>query len=198
MGWRSPAAPVWLSPVRARRSPGTGRNHESGSVIVLLLVVLAVLGGGWWYLRSHRTQREAEAAAFVNEVATRLVLKHDVRFLDLHLTPQAQMLYPPSFRMRMMDLIDLPGTPNPQFHVKGELQFTHQFSDPNGRFIAQFDYPSGPSYLEMQISHPGAMWMIDAINWTWTPPAPTPTPMPVATPTPTPTPRPSPSPKRRH
>lgn len=176
------------------------RRDESGQVIVLLVVVIAVVAGGWWFFKRNRDLREREAHAFANEVATRLVLQQDTRFLDRNLTQKAQLMYPPSWRMRFFDWIRQQGPPPAQFHMKKEeVTFQNQFFEPAGNFIAQFDYPPGPAYLEMQISHPGALWVIDAINWTWTPaptPAPTPiVPAPVLLPSPSPTPPPSPSPK---
>ncbi len=153
-------------------------------------------------LKSNRDMREKEAWAFANEAARRVVLQQDIRFLDFNLTQKAQMNYPPSWRIRLMANIREPGQPNPEFQMKGKMHFTNQFFEPAGEFTAQFDFPHGPAYLELHISHPGALWVIDDINWTWpqTPPPPTPTPTPVLTPTPpppTPTPSPSTSPSRK-
>lgn len=163
-------------------------------MVVLLIILLAVLGGGWWFLKSNRDRRENEAWAFANEGATHIVLQKDMRFLNFNLTQKAQMTYPPSWRMRLMDMISEAGTPNPEFHMKGTMRFVNHFFQPEGTFIAQFDCPRGPAYLELQISHPGALWVIDNLNWTWQPPPPpppTPTPIPTATPSPSPTPTPS-------
>lgn len=153
--------------------------RERGSVIILLLVVLAALGGGYYFLKQNRDQREKEAWAFANEAANRIVLQRDQHFLNFSLTQKAQMQYPPSWRIRMLEYIREVGTPNPQFHVKGDVTFTNQFFDPRGHFTIQFDYPTGPGYLELYVSHPGALWVIDDLNWTWPPPA-APTPAPVA------------------
>lgn len=173
-------------------------ERESGQVIVLILIVLAVLGGGWWMMKSNRDNREREAREFAEEATRRVVLQHDLRYLDVNLSPDAQRQYPPSFRMRMLDYIREAGTPNsPQFKMKGTVRFTDQFFDPTGEFLAQFDYPAGPAYFEVHVSHRGVQWLIDAINWTWQPLAPPPTPTPFVMPTIPPTPSPSPSPSTK-
>lgn len=169
------------------RSPQrSAASRESAQVIVLLLIVLAVLGGGYWFMKSNRDMREKEARDFATEAAKRIVLQRDQRFIDFNLTQKAQMTYPPSWRYRMLEFIREAGTPNPQFHfTKSEVLFTNQFFDPHGTFIAQFDFPNGPGYFEVHISHPGALWVIDDLNWTWQPPAPTPAPaVQMATPAP--------------
>lgn len=169
-------------------------------MVVLIVVVLAVVAGGLWLMQRNRDMREREARAFANEIATRLVLQQDTRFLDFSLTQKAQLMYPPSWRVRFFDYIRQQGPPPPQFQMtKGEVFFQNYFFEPTGHFIAQFDYPPGPAFLEMNISHPGALWVIDSLNWTWTPaptPPPTPPPMPVLEPTPTPSPSPSPEPAK--
>src|SRR4051812_34427460 len=178
------------------RSPRLTRREE-GSVIILLLVVLAAIGGGYWFMKQNRDMREKEALAFATEATNKIVLQHDQRFIDFNLTQKAQLTYPPSWRYRMLQFIKDAGTPNPQWHfTKTEVLFQNQFFEPQGTFIAQFDFPNGPGYFELHVSHPGALWVIDDLNWTWTPPAPTPTPtiMGMATPLPTATPSPSPSP----
>ncbi len=166
-------------------------------MIILLLVVLAVLGGGWWYLKKHRAQREQEGRAFAEEATRRIVLQQDAHFLGFHLSPRAQVLYPPSWRMRLLESIREPGPARPDFRVKGQVNFVSQFSEPTGRFVAEVATPTGPGFLELQISHPGVLWLIDAINWTWQPP---PTPTPAATPSPTApsSPTPAPAKGRRH
>src|SRR4051812_22698207 len=178
------------------RSPRLTRREE-GSVIILLLVVLAAIGGGYWFMKQNRDMREKEAREFATEATNRIVLQRDQRFIDFNLTQKAQMTYPPSWRYRMLQLINDAGTPNPQWHfTKTEVVFQNQFFEPQGTFVAQFDYPNGPAFFEVHVSHPGALWVIDDLNWTWTPAAPTPTPTiaGMATPLPTAIPPPSPSP----
>ena len=162
-------------------NPRRKTNREGGQVIVLLLIVIAVIGGGLWFMKSYRDMREKEAWAFANEAADRIVLKRDQRFLDFSLTQRAQMTYPPSWRMRMLHHVAEPGTPNPKFNLKGDVAFKNYFFEPSGHFTAQFEYPTGPAFLELHVSHPGALWVIDDINWTW-PPQPTPTPAAIPAP----------------
>ncbi len=147
-------------------------------------------------MKGYRDNREKEARAFANEAARRIVLQRDQRFIDFNLTQKAQVTYPPSWRYRMLEFIRGAGTPNPEFHMKGDVVFTNQFFDPQGTFIAQFDYPTGPGYLELHVSHPGALWVIDDLNWTWQPPPPpVPPPTPMLSPAaPLPTASPSASP----
>jgi hypothetical protein len=184
--------------MRTERRAFPHRGRESGQVIILVVIVLAVLGGGWWFLKSNRDMRDREARAFANEIVTRLVLQGDTRFLDRNLTQKAQLLYPPSWRMRFFDYIRQQGPPPATFQMtKEEVLFQSYFFEPSATFIAQFNYPNGPAYLEVNISHPGALWVIDSINWTWSPAAPTPTPPPPPAPVEviSPSPTPSASPK---
>ncbi len=185
--------------MRPPRNSAARFSDENGSVIILILVVLAALGVGWYFLKSSREKTEKGGRAFADEVARRVVLQQDTKFLARALSQKAQIQYPPSFQMRLMDYVREPGVPSPQYKMKGNIVFTDQFFDPNGTFIAEFAYPTGPAFFEIHISHPGALWQIDDINWSWQPPAPTPTPTPSAslTPTPTPTPSPKPAGKKR-
>ncbi len=177
--------------MRSPRNSAAAVRRENGSVIILILVVLAALGAGWYLLRSSRDKTQKGGRAFADEVAQRVVLQRDTKFLARALSQKAQMQYPPSFQMRLMDYVREPGVPSPQYKMKGEVLFTDQFFDPNGTFIAEFAYPTGPAFFEIHISHPAALWQIDDINWTWQRPTPTPTPTPSATPTPTPSPTPA-------
>ncbi|MDQ6859804.1 MAG: hypothetical protein M3032_01420 [Verrucomicrobiota bacterium] len=166
------------------------RKAESGQVILLLLIVIAVIGGGYWFMKKNRDARDAEARAFATEAVHRIVLQRDQRFIDSNMTQKAQMTYPPSWRARLLEFIRAAGTPNPEWHfTKSEVLFTSEFFEPQGVFVAQFDYPNGPGYFEVHISHPGAFWVIDDLNWTWQPQAPTPAPTvaPIATASPIPT-----------
>jgi hypothetical protein len=148
----------------------SGRRAESGQAIVLLLILLALAGGGWWMLHSARATREKEAREFATEVATRVVLQRDLGFLNLRIAPEAQREYPPSWRERLLYRIREVGDPVPKIQLTGQVQFTRRFFEPKGHFRAQIDFYSGPGYLDMVVSHPKAIWQIDALNWTWVPP----------------------------
>ncbi len=164
-------------------------HRESGQTIVLILIVVAIVLGGWWYLKRARDQREVEAQDFAKEAATRIVLQHDMHFLNTALSQTAQALYPPSWRERMMDRIKEMGAPQSEMHFKGEVHFNSGYFDPEGEYLAGWNFARGPGSIDIKISHPQLLWQIDGINWTWNlPPPPTPSP----TPTPTPSPRPIP------
>ena len=176
------------------------KERESGQTIVLILIALAIIGGGWWFLNSSRASNEKSAWAFANDAATRIVLQQETRFLDRALSPSAQVLYPPSWRERLIAMIRETGTPQSDMRLRGHVEFVSGFFDPSGEFIAEWKFPNGPASIDLKISHPHQSWQIDGINWTWQPPPP-PTPTPTATPEPTappePTATPSPAPRRR-
>lgn len=141
-----------------------------GQAIVLLLVLVAMLCVGIWMLFSSRVDREESARRFAAEVAQRVVIQHDERFLNQTLAPRAQVLYPPSWRWRMLETIRSLGPPQSQPSVEGDVYFQSQFFSPIGEFRARVDFASGPGYLDMRFSHPGVRWEIDGLNFTWTPP----------------------------
>lgn len=175
-----------------RRNPPHGEN---GQAVVLLLILLAMAGGGLWYAKHARAQKERGAWAFASDVSDRVILRGDRRVLDLTLSPQAKLAYPPSWRERLFDFIRAQGSPLSAVRVSGDVTFQNHFLDPRGHFRGEVDYANGPAYLEMNISRPGVIWQIDQINWIWPrPPEPSPAPAvppttPIATPlSPTPEP----------
>lgn len=167
-----------------RRNPS---SDENGQVIVLLLILLAMAGGAFWYAKHARAEKEKGARAFATEVSNRVILRGDRRLLDLTLSPKAKLVFPPSWRDRLLDFIRAQGNPLSEVRVTGDVRFQHYFLDPQGHFRGEVDYANGPAYLELDISRPGVIWQIDQINWVWQrPPEPSPTPLPapIATPTP--------------
>jgi hypothetical protein len=159
------------------------RHHStSGQILVLLIILLAILGGGYWYMLQSKQANEKAARAFAQEVATHIVMQHDDRFLARAIAPTAQVTYPPSWRYRLFSQLQDLGTPAPNIELDGQVTFTSGFFEPRGDFHAKINFPDGPAVLDLQVSHPRALWQIDAINLTWTPKA-TPTPPP-ATPVP--------------
>lgn len=156
---------------------------EEGEIIVLLLILLAILGGGFWYLWSSKRANENAARDFAGEVTERIVLRGDQRFLDLRLSPEAQTAYPPSWRERLFAHLRELGTPSTTLDVHGQTTFTSHFFDPHGHFRVRIVYPENPAYLDLEVSHPRALWQIDTINLIWTPSSPIPTPSPTAAPT---------------
>lgn len=173
------------------------RSTERAQVVVLLLIVLAVIGGGYWMLISSRASREEDAFRFAQTAAERLVLQHDMHFLNQTLAPRAQILYPPSWRERFFGYIRDLGPVQSGIEIEGHVTFTSQFFSPVGVFHGRFNVASGPASVEIHCLHTGVRWEIDGLNLSWTrPPAPTPPPTPIPTATPTATPSPSPTPRK--
>lgn len=155
---------------------------------MLILIVLTVLIGGYWMLLSSRKNTEQDAQRFAREAAERLILQQDMRFLNQTLTPNAQRLYPPSWRDRFFGYVRDLGPLQGQLAVYGRVDFVSEFFQPSAVFHADFPVAAGPASLELHFSRPSARWQIDALNLTWSAP-PTPTPMPTIAPTPTAKPR---------
>ena len=168
------------------------RRHfsTSGQVLVLLIILLAILGGGFWYMTQSKQANEKAARAFAQDAATRILLQHDDRFLAFSLAPEVQVTYPPSWRYRLFTRLQEMGAPTSNIELNGGVTFTSGFFEPKGDFHAKLNFADGPASLDLQISHPRALWQIDAINFTWTPhvePTPSPTPAPSVQPVPSPT-----------
>ncbi|CAN5306857.1 hypothetical protein BH20VER2_BH20VER2_03840 [soil metagenome] len=163
-------------PTPPRGEPHLQRPHERGQVIVLLLIVVAMAIGGVWYLYHARTGNEKAVRAFAQHAAERILLAHDTRFLDVTLSRDAELMYPPSWRERMFQRIRDLGPPDaPTVETTGEVHFTSQFFRAHGRFRAEQTFSGRLAYLTFSLSRPAAMWQIDTINFTWTPaPAPPP------------------------
>lgn len=179
------------------------RRHSSvrGQVLVLALILLALLGGGAWYLFRSKGINEQAARAFAQEAAERILLHQDARFLDRTIASESQVIYPPSFRERLLIRIRDLGTPEQKVELTGRVTFTSGFFNPQGQFRAQINYSENPAFLDLAVSHPRALWQIDGINLIWTPhvePTPPPaTPAPSVQPTPSPSPEKSPPADRR-
>ncbi|MGI9089092.1 MAG: hypothetical protein ACR2HH_15345 [Chthoniobacterales bacterium] len=172
------------------------RKKQRGEVLVLALILLAIFGGGLWYLWSARRINEAAARDFARDAAERIVLHQDQVFLNRALAPAAQVAYPPSWRERLFAHLRVLGPPPTSLDLQGETKFTSHFFDPHGAFRVRINYPENPAFLDLEVSHPRALWQIDMVNLTWTPhvePTPSPTPM-LETPTPTPSPTPKATP----
>jgi hypothetical protein len=149
------------------------RLRETSEGLVLVIVILAILGGGFWYVTSSRRQTEKEGLQYAREVAEHVVLQRDARFIDLNLSPRAQVDMPPSFRERILTQIRESGAPDKQINITGKVTFTSYFFEPKGSFRAQVNFPTAPAYLDMGISPSHGPWQIDALNLTWTPTNPT-------------------------
>ena len=176
---------------RAARVKGEGG-------VALLAIVLLIIGGIVWWLYSSRQGAEKNARLFATEVAKRVAINYDEKFLHVHLSPEAQVQYLKSSRDRLLDRLREFGVPAQPIDVQGNVAFSSYFFDPRGTFRAQLKYPTTSAQLEMEISRGMTVWQVDTINLLWTPPpAPIPTPALIPTPTPQPQPKPKPEPKRK-
>ena len=164
----------------------------------LLVIVLLLLGGIVWWLYSARQDAQKNARIFATEVAKRVAINYDEKYLHVHLSPDAQKTYLRSSRDRLLDRLREFGALTQPIEIQGEVVFTSYFFDPHGQFHAQLKYSAGPAQLDLDISRGMTVWQVDAINLTGTPStAATPAPAPVASPTPTPTPEPAQKSKRK-
>jgi hypothetical protein len=164
----------------------TARVKGEGGV-ALLVIVLLILGGIAWLGYSSRRGAEKDARIFATEVIKRATVNYDGKFLHIHLSPDAQIQYPTSWRDRILDQLRGFGVPAQPVDVQGDVTFTSYLFDPKGTFRAQLNYPAMSAKLELDVSRKMSLWQIETFNLTWNPP-------PGATPTPTPTPLPTPSP----
>lgn len=176
----------------------TARIKGEGAV-ALLVIVLLLVGGIVWWLYSSRQDAQKNARIFVTEVAKRVAINYDEKYLHVHLSPDAQKTYLRSSRDRLLDRLREFGALAQPIEVQGDVVFTSYFFDPHGQFHAQLKYPAGPAQLDIDISRGMTVWQVDAINLTAVPPtAATPAPAPVAaSPTPIPTPEPEQRSKRK-
>jgi hypothetical protein len=173
-------------------------SRIKGEGIAIWLILLAILGGGIWFLYSSRTEGQKDARAFASEVAQKVVVNYDEKYLDLRLSQKARSAYTPSWRARMVRYLRELGPLSRPIETTGTVYFTSQFFEPRGTFRSELTYPTTTASLELTVSKGMTSWQIDDINLIWSPPpAPTPTPSPVVTPRPTPSPTPAQKPKRK-
>jgi hypothetical protein len=170
------------------------RKGEGGLAICIIL--LALLGGAVWFLYSSRAEAEKKARGFAGQIVQSLAVNYDVRFLNSHMTPQAQLNYIPSWRDRMVQHLKGFGPLTKPIETKGDVTFNSMFFDPHGMFKSELTYATMTATLNVGISRGMNAWQVEDIELVWTPP-PTPTPDPQASATPTPTPTPTPAPTQR-
>lgn len=171
----------------------TARIKGEGAV-ALLVIVLLLLGGIVWWLYSSRQDAQKNARLFATEVAKRVAINYDEKFLHVHLSPDAQRTYLRSSRDRLLERLREFGALAQPVDVQGDVIFSSYFFDPHGTFHAQLKYPAAVAQLDMDISRGMTVWQVDSITLTGSPPA---TPAPVASPTPTPTPEPEQKSRRK-
>jgi hypothetical protein len=140
--------------------------EETSEGLVLVIVILAILGGACWYLFSSRRTVEKEASIYARDVAEHIVLQRDARFIDVNLSPKAQVEMPPSFRERILTQIRELGVPDKQINITGKVTFVSYFFEPKGSFRAQINFPATPAYLDIAVSPSHGPWQIDSLNLT--------------------------------
>lgn len=164
-------------------------SRVKGEGLAIWLILLALVGGGVWFLYSARAGGERDARAFANEVAQKVAVNYDEKYLDLRLSPRALIICMPSCRSVLIRRLRDFGPLAKPIEMTGKVEFTNRFFEPRGNFRAQLTYPTTTATLELMISRALSGWQIDEINLVWTPPpAASPTPTPAATPSPTPPP----------
>jgi hypothetical protein len=179
-----------------KRSRNSQRRGEGG--LAIWIILLAMLAGALWFLYSSRAEAERKMREFNNQIVQTMAVNYDVRFLNTHMTPQAQASYIPSWRDRMAGFLKGFGAMSKPAETKGNVTFTSLFFDPRGSFENVLTYPTMTATLKLTVIRGMNTWLVDEIELVWTPP-PTATPTPAATPqmTPSPTPSPTPEPKQR-
>ena len=171
------------------------RTRAEGG-LALWIIVAALVGGAFWFLYSSRRDGDKNARAFATEVAQRVAVNYDEKYLHVHLSPEAQTKYLQSYRDRMLQNLRSFGPVKQPIPVNGDVQFSSYFFEPHGTFKADLVYPTMTAALELVISRGMTVWQVDEINLTWTPP-PTPTPSPTPPPAMAPSPTPSPTPEQQ-
>jgi len=175
----------------------TARIKGEGGLALLVILLLIVAGIVWW-LYSSRQDAEKSARAFAAEVAKRVAMNYDEKYLHVNLSPDAQKTYLRSSRDRLLDRLREFGTLTQPIDVQGNVVFTNYFFDPRGSFRAELKYPAMSAQLDLDISRGMTVWQVDAVNLSGIPPpAAAPPPIPEASPTPTPTSTPAPQQKSR-
>lgn len=155
-------------------------RRRAAESFVLILIVLALVGGALGYLWWSKENNEKAARQFAEDAAERILRQQDEHFLDVRLSPEAQVTYPPSWRSRLFGHLRELGSPEKNFELTGNTAFTSFFFEPKGMFRLKAHYQSNPApaTLSLGVSHPQALWQIDYINLIWTPLRPAPAPAP--------------------
>ena len=165
------------------------RKGEGGLAIWIILLVL--LGGAVWFLYSSRTEAQKKAREFAGQIVQSMAVNYDLRFLNSHMTPQAQLNYIPSWRDRMVQHLKSFGPLTKPIETTGDVTFSSMFFDPHGMFQSELTYATMTAKLNVGISRGMNAWQVEEIELIWIPP-PTPTPAPQVSASPTPTPTPAP------
>jgi hypothetical protein len=176
---------------RARHSHCKGEGGFGIWIIVLFIVAGAV-----WFLYSSRGDSAKGGQAFAAEVARKVAVDYDERYLVLHLSPENQAARLPMWRDRLFKNLRSFGPLTKPVETTGQILFTSQFFDPHGTFRSELTYPAMTAHFDLSISKGQNGWRIDELNLVWNPP-PTPSPSPTVAMVPSPTPSPTPEKRKR-
>ena len=176
---------------RARHSHCKGEGGFGIWIIVLFIVAGAV-----WFLYSSRGDSAKGGQAFAAELARKLAVDYDERYLIQHLNPENQAARLPMWRDRLFKNLRSFGPLAKPVETTGDILFTSQFFDPHGTFRSELTYPTMTAHFDLSISKGQNGWRIDELNLVWNPP-PTPSPSPTVAMAPSPTPSPTPDAKQK-
>jgi|SRR5437868_5738854 len=178
-----------MKPMRNSQERGEGG-------LAIWIILLALLAGALWFLYSSRREADQKMRGFADQIVQTMAVNYDVRFLNTHMTPQAQVNYIPSWRDRMVGFLKSFGPMSKPIETKGDVHFTSVFFDPRGMFESRLTYPTMTATLKLTVIRAMNTWQVDEIELLWNPP-PTPTPAPTLAVSPSPTPSPTPQKKKR-
>src|SRR4029078_12879858 len=117
------------------------RNSGEGG-IAMLIILLLIAAGIFWWLYSARHGAEKDIRVFANELAKRVAVDYDQKFLSLNLSLEGRAQLMPSWRDRLFDQMREMGKPVQPIEVEGGAEFSSVFFDPHGIFKAHLKYPS--------------------------------------------------------
>jgi hypothetical protein len=155
------------------------------------IIVLFIIAGGVWFLYSSRRDSDKSGHAFAAEVARKLAVDYDERYLLQKLNPENQAAHLPAWRERLLKNLKNFGPLTQPIGTTGDIVFSSQFFDPHGTFTSELTYATLKAHFDLSISKGQNGWRIDELNLVWNPPpAPSPSPTPAGSPSPTPSPTP--------
>ena len=160
------------------------------------IIVLFIVAGAIWFLYSSRGDSAKGGHAFAAEVARKLAVDYDEKYLMQRLSPENQAARLPMWRERLFKNLRSFGPLAKPIETTGDVLFTSQFFDPHGTFRSELTYPTMVAHFDLGISKGQNGWRIDELNLVWNPP-PTPSPSPTVAVAPSPTPSPTPEKRKK-
>ena len=149
------------------KKQSVSKLNRRGEGLVIVIILVVILGAGAWWLFSTKNRSDKEARAFGRQMIENLAVKHDLAFFSNNLGPQAKLDYPPSMQQMVIQKLTEMGTPVQPIKIDESVTFESQFFSPRGVFTAHLNYPSGPSLMQLAISHPVGKWQVDDLTITW-------------------------------